>query len=109
MLNEILNQGVMPDRLTYNTLILACVESKKFDAAMQLFEEMKVLTCIWNLVLIVLWQINIKLLNFSFWYLQGKAQEFINDDLFPDIVTYTTLLKVRFVNFIHLSDQFVAV
>ncbi|TKY58236.1 Pentatricopeptide repeat-containing protein [Spatholobus suberectus] len=64
VLNEILRQGVMPDRLTYNTLILACVESKKLDAAMQFFEEMK-----------------------------GKAQKFVNDDLFPDIVTYTTLLK----------------
>ncbi|XP_020235167.1 pentatricopeptide repeat-containing protein At5g10690 isoform X1 [Cajanus cajan] len=64
MLNEILRQGIMPDRLTYNTLILACVESKKLDVAMQFFEEMK-----------------------------GKAQKFVNNDLFPDIVTYTTMLK----------------
>ncbi|RDX93976.1 Pentatricopeptide repeat-containing protein, partial [Mucuna pruriens] len=64
MLNEILRQGIMPDRLTYNTLILACVESKKLDAAMQFFEEMK-----------------------------GKAQNFVNGHLFPDIVTYTTMLK----------------
>ncbi|ESW33309.1 hypothetical protein PHAVU_001G059500 [Phaseolus vulgaris] len=64
MLNEILRQGIMPDRLTYNTLILACVESEKLDTAMQFFEEMK-----------------------------GKAQKFVNDDMFPDIVTYTTLLK----------------
>lgn len=64
MLNEILHQGIMPDRLTYNTLILACVQSEKLDVAMQLFGEMK-----------------------------EKAQEFIHDDLFPDIVTYTTLLK----------------
>lgn len=42
MLNEILRQGIMPDRLTYNTLILACVESGKLDAAMQFFGEMKV-------------------------------------------------------------------
>ncbi|QCD99634.1 Pentatricopeptide repeat [Vigna unguiculata] len=64
MLNEILRQGIMPDRLTYNTLILACVESGKLDTAMQFFEEMK-----------------------------GRAQKFVNDDMFPDIVTYTTLLK----------------
>ncbi|KAL5184736.1 Pentatricopeptide repeat-containing protein [Glycine soja] len=64
MLNEILRQGIMPDRLTYNTLILACVESGKLDAAMQFFGEMK-----------------------------GEAQKFVNDDLFPDIVTYTTMLK----------------
>lgn len=42
MLNEILRQGIMPDRLTYNTLILACVQSGKLDAAMQFFGEMKV-------------------------------------------------------------------
>nr|KYP72341.1 Pentatricopeptide repeat-containing protein At5g10690 family [Cajanus cajan] len=42
----------------------ACVESKKLDVAMQFFEEMK-----------------------------GKAQKFVNNDLFPDIVTYTTMLK----------------
>ncbi|GAU15208.1 hypothetical protein TSUD_09460 [Trifolium subterraneum] len=41
MLNEILHQGIMPDRLTYNTLILACVQSEKLDVAMQLFAEMK--------------------------------------------------------------------
>ncbi|WVY90152.1 hypothetical protein V8G54_035666 [Vigna mungo] len=64
MLNEILRQGIRPDRLTYNTLILACVESGKLDTAMQFFEEMK-----------------------------GRAQKFVNDDMFPDIVTYTTLLK----------------
>ncbi|KAI5393982.1 variant 2, Pentatricopeptide repeat-containing protein [Lathyrus oleraceus] len=64
MLNEILHQGIMPDRITYNTLILACVQSEKLDFAMQLFAEMK-----------------------------EKAQKFFRDDLFPDIVTYTTLLK----------------
>ncbi|KAK7320744.1 hypothetical protein VNO77_30502 [Canavalia gladiata] len=64
MHNEILRQGLVPDRLTYNTLILACVESEKLDTAMQIFEEMK-----------------------------DKAQKFNHDDLFPDIVTYTTMLK----------------
>ncbi|KAE9586487.1 hypothetical protein Lal_00044642 [Lupinus albus] len=64
MLNEILHEGITPDRLTYNTLISACVKSGKLDTAMQFFEEMK-----------------------------GEAQKSINDDLVPDIVTYTTLLK----------------
>ncbi|CAJ1972203.1 unnamed protein product [Sphenostylis stenocarpa] len=64
MLNEILRQDIMPDRLTYNTLILACVESEKLDTAMQFFEEMK-----------------------------GRSHKFLDDDMFPDIVTYTTLLK----------------
>ncbi|KAK7384847.1 hypothetical protein VNO78_30550 [Psophocarpus tetragonolobus] len=64
MLNEILRQGIMPDRHTYNILILACVESGKLDVAMQFFEEMK-----------------------------GNARKFVNVDLFPDIVTYTTMLK----------------
>ncbi|KAH1094349.1 hypothetical protein GLYMA_14G134800v4 [Glycine max] len=40
------------------------MKSGKLDAAMQFFEEMK-----------------------------GKAQKFSNHDLFPDIVTYTTMLK----------------
>ncbi|XP_073223621.1 pentatricopeptide repeat-containing protein At5g10690 isoform X2 [Cicer arietinum] len=64
MHTEILHQGIMPDRLTYNTLLLACVQCEKLDVAMQLFEEMK-----------------------------GKAKELIHHDLFPDIITYTTLLK----------------
>uniref|UniRef100_A0A5B7BNC4 CBS domain-containing protein n=1 Tax=Davidia involucrata TaxID=16924 RepID=A0A5B7BNC4_DAVIN len=62
--DEILRQGLNPDRLTYNTLIFACVKAEKFDAAMQFFEEMK-----------------------------DKTQKFGHDDLFPDVVTYTTLLK----------------
>ncbi|KAI4316215.1 hypothetical protein L6164_024214 [Bauhinia variegata] len=62
--NEILNQGMKPDRLTYNTLLLACVKSNELDAALQFFEEMK-----------------------------NEAQKLALDDLFPDIVTYTTLLK----------------
>ncbi|CAL0333026.1 unnamed protein product [Lupinus luteus] len=64
MITEILHEGITPDRLTYNTLILACMKSGKLDTAMQFFEEMK-----------------------------GEAQKSINDDLVPDIVTYTTLLK----------------
>ncbi|XP_048332396.1 pentatricopeptide repeat-containing protein At5g10690 isoform X2 [Ziziphus jujuba] len=41
MHNEMLRLGSKPDRLTYNTLISACVESKKLDMAMKFFEEMK--------------------------------------------------------------------
>ncbi|KAJ7966045.1 Pentatricopeptide repeat-containing protein [Quillaja saponaria] len=64
MYDEVLCQGIRPDRLTYNTLILACVKTQKLDSAMGFIEEMK-----------------------------DIAQKFSNDDLFPDIVTYTALLK----------------
>ncbi|XP_050219588.1 pentatricopeptide repeat-containing protein At5g10690 [Mercurialis annua] len=62
--DEISHLGLTPDRLTYNTLILARVKSKSLDAAMSLFKEMK-----------------------------DKARESNNDNLYPDVVTYTTLLK----------------
>lgn len=39
---EILRLGLIPDRLTYNTLFFACVQAEKLDAAMCFFEEMKV-------------------------------------------------------------------
>lgn len=42
MYNEMLNLELKPDRLTYNTLISACVKINKLDAAMHFFEEMKV-------------------------------------------------------------------
>jgi pentatricopeptide repeat protein len=42
MHDEIIRLGKKPDRLTYNTLISACVKAGKLDAAMQYFEEMKV-------------------------------------------------------------------
>ncbi|KAF6138533.1 hypothetical protein GIB67_022567 [Kingdonia uniflora] len=61
---EILRQGLKPDRLTYNTLIFACVKSGNMDAAMKLFAEMK-----------------------------NEAEKNINCELLPDAVTYTTLLK----------------
>ncbi|EEF46790.1 pentatricopeptide repeat-containing protein, putative [Ricinus communis] len=64
MRNEILQLGLTPDRLTYNTLILACVKSKSLDAAMSFFEEMK-----------------------------DEARQTNNVNLYPDVVTYTTLLK----------------
>lgn len=62
--DEVLHQGLKPDRLTYNTLVLACVKSGKMDSAMQLFVEMK-----------------------------EDARRVHCYELFPDIVTYTTLLK----------------
>ncbi|KAL3330608.1 hypothetical protein AABB24_034441, partial [Solanum stoloniferum] len=62
--DEILRHGLNLDKLTYNTLILACVESGKLDVAMQFFEGMK-----------------------------DRAQIVDDDDILPDVVTYTTLLK----------------
>ncbi|XP_058067931.1 pentatricopeptide repeat-containing protein At5g10690 isoform X2 [Magnolia sinica] len=62
--DEIFRQGLKPDRLTYNTLVFACVKSGRMDSAMQLFEEMK-----------------------------EEAQRVNCPELFPDAVTYTTLLK----------------
>ncbi|KAJ6697675.1 hypothetical protein OIU79_011265 [Salix purpurea] len=62
--DEILELGLTPDRLTYNTLISACVKAGKLDAAMRFFDEMK-----------------------------DKAQNFSRDKLYPDVVTYTTLLQ----------------
>ncbi|CAK7354240.1 unnamed protein product [Dovyalis caffra] len=62
--DQILELGLTPDRLTYNTLIFACVKTGKLDAAMQFFDEMK-----------------------------DKAQNFSRDKLYPDVVTYTTLLQ----------------
>ena len=40
--DEMLQQGLKPDRLAYNTLIFACVKSENLDAAKHYFEEMKV-------------------------------------------------------------------
>ncbi|KDP33451.1 hypothetical protein JCGZ_07022 [Jatropha curcas] len=62
--DEILRLGLTLDRLTYNTLIFACVKAEKLDAAMRFFEEMK-----------------------------DKSQEPNSGYLYPDIITYTTLLK----------------
>ncbi|XP_056174639.1 pentatricopeptide repeat-containing protein At5g10690-like [Syzygium oleosum] len=38
---EMSHQGLDPDRLTYNTLIFACIKAGNLDAAMCFFEEMK--------------------------------------------------------------------
>ncbi|KAI3961463.1 hypothetical protein MKX01_001199 [Papaver californicum] len=62
--SEILSKGMKTDRFTYNTLLLACVKSERMNAAMQLYAEMK-----------------------------DEAQKNGNRDLYPDIVTYTTLIK----------------
>ncbi|KAL5973979.1 hypothetical protein ACLOJK_030639 [Asimina triloba] len=62
--DEILRQGLKPDRLTYNTLVFACVKSGRMDTAVQFFEEMK-----------------------------GEAKSVNCLPLSPDAVTYTTLIK----------------
>ncbi|KAH7688158.1 Aldolase-type TIM barrel-containing protein [Dioscorea alata] len=62
--DEILRQGLKPDKVTYNTLVFACVKSGDLDAAFQFITEMK-----------------------------EEAQKANNNEFFPDIVTYTTLLK----------------
>ncbi|KAL6846184.1 hypothetical protein ACP4OV_023632 [Aristida adscensionis] len=62
--DEILRQGLKPDRLTYNTIISACVKSAEIDKAIQFLEDMK-----------------------------EEAIRDNNPDLLPDAVTYTTLLK----------------
>nr|CAB3457119.1 unnamed protein product [Digitaria exilis] len=63
--DEILRQGLKPDRLTYNTIISACVKSAEIDKAIQFLEDMK-----------------------------EEAKRESNPELLPDAVTYTTLLKV---------------
>jgi len=40
--DEIKRQGLKPDKLTYNTLIFACMKSGQIDSAIQLLAEMKV-------------------------------------------------------------------
>lgn len=45
--DEILRHGLNPDRLSYNTLIFACIKNENLDRAMLLFEQMKVsCTCL---------------------------------------------------------------
>ncbi|CAD6219133.1 unnamed protein product [Miscanthus lutarioriparius] len=62
--DEILRQGLKPDRLTYNTIISACVKSAEIDKAIRFLEDMK-----------------------------EEANKESNPELLPDAVTYTTLLK----------------
>ncbi|KAL0327643.1 UNVERIFIED_CONTAM: Pentatricopeptide repeat-containing protein [Sesamum angustifolium] len=63
--DDILRHGLNPDRLSYNTLIFACIKCENLDAAMLFFEQMK-----------------------------DKAQNDRHCDVSPDLVTYTTLLQV---------------
>ncbi|XP_051187704.1 pentatricopeptide repeat-containing protein At5g10690 isoform X1 [Lolium perenne] len=62
--DEILRQGLKPDRLTYNTIIFACVKSEEIEKAFQFLKDMK-----------------------------EEAKRDDNPELLPDAVTYTTLLK----------------
>ncbi|XP_072987232.1 pentatricopeptide repeat-containing protein At5g10690 [Typha latifolia] len=62
--DEILRQGLKPDKLTYNTLVSACVRSGDMDKAIQLLAEMK-----------------------------EEAEKSNCYELFPDAITYTCLLK----------------
>ncbi|KAL8054170.1 hypothetical protein ABFX02_05G121000 [Erythranthe guttata] len=62
--DDILRHGLNPDRLSYNTLIFACIKNENLDMAMQFFEQMK-----------------------------EKAQKNDKCDVSPDLVTYTTLLQ----------------
>ncbi|KAL0447600.1 UNVERIFIED_CONTAM: Pentatricopeptide repeat-containing protein [Sesamum latifolium] len=62
--DDILRHGLNPDRLSYNTLIFACIKCENLDAAMLFFEQMK-----------------------------DKAQNNRHCDVSPDLVTYTTLLQ----------------
>lgn len=40
--DEILKHGLKPDRLSYNTLIFACIKNENLEKAMLLYEQMKV-------------------------------------------------------------------
>lgn len=40
--DEILRHGLNPDRLSYNTLIFACIKNENLEKAMLLYEQMKV-------------------------------------------------------------------
>jgi len=42
LLDEMLRLRLEPDRLTYNTLIHACIKCGDLDAAMKFFNDMKV-------------------------------------------------------------------
>lgn len=40
--DEMSRVGLEPDRLSYNTLISACIKSEKLDVAMSFYEQLKV-------------------------------------------------------------------
>lgn len=105
MYDEILRLGLNPDRLTFNTLISACVKTDKLELAMHFFEEMKVPSIYlrgqfraWICTLIALDNCLDQEIRNLFCSFQDKARKF-HDDVFPDVVTYTTLLKVHFLAF----------
>lgn len=102
--NEILSKGIKTDRFTYNTLLLACVKSERMDAAMQLYAEMKV-SNVASLEPCRSWLVGATVqmplassmyLNTWYWFSQDEAQKIGSHYLFPDTVTYTTLIKVCF-------------
>lgn len=93
-----LRQGLRPDKLTYNTLILGAVKTGKLDSAMQFLEEMKVSRKYWKASLEP--QNHAEPENMQFviyispFLSQDDACKYNCDDFHPDNVTYTTLLKV---------------
>lgn len=58
--DELLRQGLEPDRLTFNTLISACVKAGNLDRAIVFFEEMKVVFVfgLLNWSIIIFWKRN---------------------------------------------------
>lgn len=112
-----LNVELKPDRLTYNTLISACVKINKLDAAIHFFEEMKVTSMYWKPSLeppnkFINWLINRPVFIFcysEFHSFQEQADKYDQEDIFPDVVTYTTLLKVNelFTHFAYHVIRFV--
>ncbi|KAJ4801814.1 Pentatricopeptide repeat-containing protein [Rhynchospora pubera] len=62
--DEMIRQGLRPNRITYNTLISACVKSAEMEKAVQLLSDMK-----------------------------EEAIRYNINDLIPDAVTYSTLLQ----------------
>ncbi|XP_074334241.1 pentatricopeptide repeat-containing protein At5g10690 [Apium graveolens] len=62
--DDIRQQGLNPDKLTYNTIIFACVKMNDLKSALRIFQEMK-----------------------------DRSKKDGHHDLAPDVITYTTLLK----------------
>lgn len=104
LLDEMLRLGLEPDRLTYNTLINACIKGGDLDAAMKFLKEMKVTRVYLKrpvFILQVLLRVVLGLCLAHVKYdvlfsktFQEKAEEYYEDCLHPDVITYTTLVKV---------------
>lgn len=97
-----MRQGLKPDKLTYNTLIFACVKSGKTDTAIQFLCEMKVSSKCLGGYFKPMWvfsdvftELQIEWPN-SYVIFQEEASKVNCNDLLPDAVTYTTLLKVTY-------------